>query len=113
MSDHAHAHEHHGPATIGPYVSVAVALTAFTLVSFVVNGMVTGGSLTPFNGFLLILGAAVCKALLVCVVFMHLRWDWSKVYFMIVPALILAPFLMLALLPDIVLYWNNYFREYP
>jgi hypothetical protein len=38
---------------------------------------------------------------------MHLKWDWGRLYFMIIPAMILAPMLVFALLPDIVLYWKH------
>jgi cytochrome c oxidase subunit IV len=47
------------------------------------------------------------KALLVVAIFMHLKWDWGRLYFMIIPAMILAPMLVFALLPDIVLYWKH------
>jgi hypothetical protein len=38
---------------------------------------------------------------------MHLKWDWNRLYFLIVPALILAPMLVFALLPDLVIYWKS------
>ena len=105
MSD-THAADHHGPA-VRSYWLVFVLLCGFTAVSFVVNYFVRAGSLTASTGFIVILSVAIVKALLVCAIFMHLKWDWSKVYFMIVPALVLAPFLMFALLPDILIYWQN------
>jgi hypothetical protein len=36
---------------------------------------------------------------------MHLKFDWGKLYFMIVPAFILGAMLAFVLLPDIVLAW--------
>ena len=42
--------------------------------------------------------------------FMHVKWDWSKLYFLMVPVFVLAPMLVFALLPDIVLYWQNMYR---
>jgi caa(3)-type oxidase subunit IV len=104
MSDQPHAH---GPVDIKPYITVFVALSVFTAVSFVVNKFVNDGTLTTTMGFILILGVAIIKALLVVMIFMHLKWDWGRLYFMIIPALILAPMLVFALLPDIVMYWKH------
>src|SRR5215217_6502820 len=109
MADsHAHAADHaHGPATTRPFMVVFAALCVFTAVSFIVNYFVRGGYVSVGTGFVLILGVATIKALLVVTYFMHLKWDWNRLYFLIIPALILAPMLVLALLPDVLLYWNN------
>jgi caa(3)-type oxidase subunit IV len=102
-----HAHEeHHGP-TMQVYMVVAIALAVFTAVSFVVNNLVRGGSLTSQMGFLIILGVAVCKTGLVGGFFMHLKYEWGKLYFMIVPAFILGAMMMIVLLPDQVLAWHH------
>ena len=98
---------HHGPTTIKPYLTVFALLCAFTAVSFVFNTLANKGTISAQTSFVVILGVAFVKALLVCAIFMHLKWDWSRLYFMIVPALVLAPFMMFALLPDIVLYWSK------
>ena len=105
MND-AHAH-HHGPDTIKPYLVVFGALSVFTLVSFVVNYFVRDHHIAAMTGFIIILSVAVVKALLVCAYFMHLKWDWSRLYFLIIPAMVLAPMLVFALTPDLVLYWSN------
>src|SRR5262249_55246857 len=110
MADtHAHAAgEHpHGPATPQPYFVVFGALSVFTVVSFVVNWFVREEYIARSTGFAIILSVAVVKALLVVTYFMHLKWDWGRLYFLIIPALVLAPMLIFALLPDLVLYWNN------
>lgn len=105
---HAHTHAHaHGPSNAGLYIVIFAMLCVFTAVSFVVNYLVRDHKMAATTGFAVILGVAVVKALLVCAIFMHLKWDWSRLYFLIVPALVLAPFLMFALLPDIVLYWSK------
>jgi cytochrome c oxidase subunit 4 len=103
MSD-THAH---GPSTTKPFLVVFGALCIFTAVSFVVNSLVRGGTLTTSTGFVLILGVACVKALLVVIYFMHLKWDWGRLYFLIIPALVLAPMMIFALLPDLVLFWSN------
>jgi cytochrome c oxidase subunit 4 len=79
----------------------------FTAVSFIVNVFVRGEHIAPGTGFVIILAVAVVKALLVVTYFMHLKWDWGRLYFLIIPALVLAPMLVLALLPDLVIYWSN------
>ena len=102
MTD-AHAPEaHHGP-NVQAYFVVFGALAVFTAISFIVNGIFGAGSHT---GMAIILGVAVIKACLVGVIFMHLKWDWRKLYFMIVPAFILGAMMMMVLLPDIVITWK-------
>lgn len=106
MSEHHHDDHAHG-GTISSYIAVFVALSVFTLVSFGANWLVHHDKMSASTAFIIILGVAIVKAILVAMIFMHLKWDWSKLYFMICPAFILAPFLVLALLPDILLYWKN------
>jgi cytochrome c oxidase subunit 4 len=104
MAD-AHEHAHEGP-DLRLYLVVAAALAGFTASSFVVNFLVRDGRLTAQLGFVLILGVAVCKAVLVGMYFMHLKYDWGKLYFLIFPVSILAVMMMVVLLPDIVLAWH-------
>jgi cytochrome c oxidase subunit 4 len=89
------------------YMAVAVALSGFTVASFVVNYFVREHGLPVVLGFMLILGVAVAKATLVGLYFMHLKYDWSRLYFMIVPAFIIATMMMIVLSPDIVLAWHR------
>jgi cytochrome c oxidase subunit 4 len=103
----SHKDAGHGP-TYQIYMIIAVALAIFTAVSFVVNGQVHAGALSAFNGFLIILLVAVVKATLVGMFFMHLKYDWGKLYFLIIPAFILGTMMMFVLLPDIVLAWQPY-----
>jgi caa(3)-type oxidase subunit IV len=105
MSDASHANGH-AAHPVQPYLVVGGALAIFTIVSFVVNVFVRGGSLTPMAGLALILGVAVVKATLVAIYFMHLKYDWAKVGFMIVPALILGVMFFFVLMPDIVMAWH-------
>jgi len=104
----AHLGEHAEHGGINKYLVVFAALSIFTIVSFVVNGAVRGGSLTPTTGFLIILGVAVCKAVLVAAIFMHLSLDWGRVYFIIIPVMVLGVLMMIVLMPDVVLGWKNY-----
>jgi cytochrome c oxidase subunit 4 len=99
-------HVHHGP-TLTVYLVIAGILTVFTAVSFIVNDLVRHQMLSAMSGLWLILGVAVCKAALVGAFFMHLKYDWFKLYFMIIPGLILACMLVLVLLPDGVVAWRH------
>ena len=101
------AHAHHGPDTIKPYLVVFGALSVFTVVSFVVNYFVRDHHIAAMTGFIVILSVAVVKALLVCAYFMHLKWDWSRLYFLIVPSFILGTMMMIVLLPDGVFGWPS------
>jgi cytochrome c oxidase subunit IV len=107
MSDvqHADAHAGHGPTLIS-YLVVGLALSVFTIVSFVVNGLVKSEKLAIHAGFAIILGVAIVKATLVGAYFMHLKFDWRMIYFMLIPVFILATMMMIVLLPDIVLAWK-------
>jgi cytochrome c oxidase subunit 4 len=105
MSDASHANGH-AAHPVQPYLVVGGALAVFTIVSFVVNVFVRGGSLTPMAGLAIILGVAVVKATLVAIYFMHLKYDWRKVGFIIVPILILGTMFFFVLMPDIVMAWH-------
>jgi cytochrome c oxidase subunit IV len=98
-------HAHHGP-TFRLYMTVAVALSVFTGLSFVFNYLAREHLIRVETSFVLILGVAVCKAVLVGMFFMHLKYEWGKLYFMIVPAFILGAMMMFVLLPDIVICWQ-------
>jgi caa(3)-type oxidase subunit IV len=103
---------HHGP-TFQLYMTVAVVLAVFTALSFVFNYMFRKGHISDHQAFALIMGVAVAKAVLVGMFFMHLKYDWSRLYFMIVPAFILGTMMMIVLLPDIVVAWHKNPREIP
>jgi caa(3)-type oxidase subunit IV len=98
------AHAGHG---VKPYLVVFGALVIFTLLSFVFNYAVRSGSITPVMGFTLILAVAICKAVLVATYFMHLLFDWKRVYFIIIPVMIMGCMMIVVLLPDIVLAWHH------
>ena len=106
MTD-THHDESHGAAVFKAYMVVAVALSIFTACSFIFNWMARHDYITHFVSFVLILGVAIVKATLVAMIFMHLKWDWYKLYFMIVPAFIIGTMMIIVLLPDIVLAWNH------
>ncbi len=106
MTD-THGHGGHAGPSYRGYMVVAGALAIFTASSFGFNRLVNDQVIERHVGFMLILGVAVCKALLVGAYFMHLRWEWGKLYFMIVPAFILGTMMAMVLLPDIVIAWHR------
>lgn len=108
MTDPHHHDDHHGPS-VQTYLVIFAALAVFTLVSFVANGLARRDppTITPEVSFTVILAVAVIKAGLVGLYFMHLKLDWGRVGFMIIPAFILATMMMFVLLPDIVLAWRQ------
>jgi hypothetical protein len=54
----------------------------------------------------LIMIVSVVKATLVALIFMHLKFDWGRLYFLVIPVLILGVMMMVVLLPDIVIGWH-------
>lgn len=106
MTDTHHTGEHHGP-TFKTYMVIFGALSVLTLVSFVANHYARTQAITTTMSFLIILGVAVVKAVLVGMYFMHLVVDWGKLYYFIIPALVLAVLMIVVLLPDIVLTWRH------
>jgi cytochrome c oxidase subunit 4 len=103
---HDVGHHGHGP-TFKAYMAVAVALSGFTVISFVCNWAVRYGYMSAVMAFVIILGVAIVKSILVGLYFMHLKWEWGKLYFMILPAFILGTMMMMVLMPDIVVAWHH------
>ncbi|HYV36295.1 MAG TPA: cytochrome C oxidase subunit IV family protein [Gemmataceae bacterium] len=99
------AGDSHGP-TLQAYFIVFGALCVFTLVSFVVNAMVNADHFSAHAGMAIIMAVAVCKATLVIMFFMHLKYEWMKLYFLIVPVVVLCVMMMIVLMPDIVVAWH-------
>jgi caa(3)-type oxidase subunit IV len=103
---HATTHDAAHDLRVKAYFTVFIALSIFTAVSFLANEAVRQGWIGGFTSFVIIISVAVIKAFLVGLIFMHLNFDWGKVYFIIVPIFILGVMMMLVLLPDIVIPWQ-------
>ena len=97
--------EHHGP-NVKAYLVVFGALSVFTALSFVFNTLARNETISHTQSFMLILGVAIIKATLVGMYFMHLKFDWGRLYFLIIPAFVLGTMMMIVLMPDIVLGWR-------
>ncbi len=86
-----------------PYLKVWGALLVFTVLEYLYAKAVDTQYI-PVGFAMLVLGLmalATIKAGLVGYYFMHLKFEGKWVYFMIVPAGILAAILIIALFPDI------------
>lgn len=103
----SHSHHSGGHPTLLSYVVVFAALAVFTIVSFVANALANNGMIGVATSFVIIMLVAVIKASLVGAWFMHLKFDWGRVGFMLIPAFVLAVMMMLVLMPDIVLAWHQ------
>ena len=106
MSQAHDPHGHHGP-NVKAYLIVFGALSVFTTLSFVFNTLANQGVITHMTSAGFILLIAVIKAVLVAMIFMHLKWDFSRLYFLIFPVFILATMMMIVLLPDIFFAWRH------
>lgn len=98
---HGPAHEHgtHPPPGLGKYLAVFGALLVLTLISF---GIASSPIMdTPAIGWTGMMTVSVCKALLVVLFFMHLRWEANWKYVLTIPASIMSLFLLLMLVPDV------------
>ena len=106
-----HESEPHIGIPVKTYFLVFGALAVFTAVSFLVNfgehHPEDHPIISPYVGFAMIFVVAVCKTVLVAMFFMHLKLDWTRLYFVIVPVSILAVMMLVVLLPDIVLAWHH------
>ena len=105
-SGHATTHDAAHDLRVKAYFTVFIALSIFTAISFLANEAVRQGWIGLHTSVAIIMGVAVIKAFLVGLIFMHLNFDWGKVYFIIVPIFILGVMMMMVLMPDIVIPWQ-------
>jgi cytochrome c oxidase subunit 4 len=96
--DHeAHDSSHH----IGQYFKVFLALCFLTMMSFFTYSDYWPFHDTPSVGWVFMMCVSCCKALLVMLFFMHLKYEADWKYVLTIPASIMSVFLVLALVPDI------------
>ena len=112
MSEAHDPHAHHGP-NVKAYLIVFGALSVFTTLSFVFNTLANQGVITHMTSAAIIMLIAVIKAVLVAMIFMHLKWDWRFLYFLLIPVFIMGAMMMMVLMPDIVLAWHHDAHEVP
>jgi caa(3)-type oxidase subunit IV len=80
------------------YLIVFGTLSVLTLVSYLAYVLVHSASATA--SMMIILLVSVVKATCVAVIFMHLKWDWGKVFGIMIPVVIMAIMMIIVLLPD-------------
>ena len=110
----SHAHDsiagekggHHGP-TFASYIIVFAILCVCTLISFISNGAANGGMISHTTSVAIIMMVSIFKATLVAMFFMHLKYDWFKLYFIVFPVVILTVMMVIVLMPDTVLGWHH------
>lgn len=81
-----------------PYMKIFFVLLVFTVLEYIY------ASFLPLSFLVLVVGLmvlAITKATLVGMYFMHLKFEGRWVYYMLIPACILATVLILGLYPDI------------
>jgi caa(3)-type oxidase subunit IV len=96
----------HGPS-FQVYMYVFYALCVLTATSFLANQLLGRGQTT----FVVIMLVSIVKATLVAMIFMHLKFDWPRLYCIIIPVCVMGVMMMIVLLPDIVLGWHQYFYD--
>jgi cytochrome c oxidase subunit IV len=102
MSD-SHHDDHAGPG-FQTYMFVFYALCVCTALSFIVN-FALGHNLTSAG---IIMIVAVIKASLVAAIFMHLKFDWGKLYCIILPVCVVTVMMVIILSIDATLAWHAY-----
>lgn len=99
-----HAEHAHGPAHASHlklFLTVFVLLCVLTGVSFCTYFDFWKTHVPETAGWALMMAVAVCKALLVALFFMHLRWEANWKYVLTIPSLVMAAILAVSLIPDI------------
>lgn len=106
MSEHEN-HEHAGP-TFQTYMNVFYALCVFTALSFVFNTLAHMGVISHTMSVALIVVVAVIKATCVAAIFMHLKFDWGKLYCIILPVCVVTVMMVIILSIDATLAWHAF-----
>ena len=96
-------HEHAGPS-FQTYLYVFYTLCVCTALSFVVN-LALGENHTSAA---IIMCVSVVKASLVAAIFMHLKFDWGKLYCIILPVCVVTVMIVIILSIDQTLAWHAY-----
>ena len=108
MSEQHHDSGGHDEAALfKAYIKIFIILCVFTAVSFGVNELVRAHVISAMVSLTIIMTVAVIKAGCVAYVFMHLKWDWGKVYCIMIPVVIMCVMLIIVLMPDGVLGWHK------
>ena len=105
MADH---HDDHAGPNFQTYLYVFYALAICTAISFVSNYFIAQQMGREFTSATIIMIVAVIKASLVAAIFMHLKFDWSKLYCIILPVCVVTVMMVIILSIDATLAWHAY-----
>ena len=97
-------HDDHAGPSFQMYMFVFYALCICTALSFVIN-LALGQNHTSAG---IILIVAIVKATLVAAIFMHLKFDWGKLYCIILPVCVVTVMMVIILSIDQTLAWHAY-----
>ena len=111
--DHAHPFpdEHAAGPNFKTYMAIFFALCVFTALSFVFNELARHDIISYDASVAAIVIVAIVKALCVALIFMHLKFDFGRLYCIIIPVSIMAVMMIIVLLPDIVIGWHHGLHE--
>jgi cytochrome c oxidase subunit IV len=101
----ADEHEHAGPS-FKAYMVVFFALCVCTALSFVFNELFRHDVMSHEASVGAIVCVAIIKAILVAGIFMHLKFDFGKLYCIILPVCVVTVMMVIILSIDIVLAWH-------
>ncbi len=101
-----HSEDGHAGPSFQAYMFVFGALCVCTLISFVVNHFFAEKD--PHINAGIIMAVAVVKATLVAGIFMHLKFDWGKLYCIILPVCVVTVMMVIILSIDTTLAWHAY-----
>lgn len=112
MSEHtdSHADGEHDHGGVGKYLVVFGMLCVLTLISFWIgnSSLMKEAKMVAMVGMMVV---SCAKAMLVMLIFMHLKWEANWKYVLTIPAGIMAVFLILMLVPDIGWRTKHYSEE--
>ena len=97
----AHDTQHHEPHDTRVYWYVFFALFVLTGASFFTYSEYWPFHDTPAVGWAFMMAVSVTKATLVMLFFMHLKYEANWKYVLTIPATVMALFLIVALVPDV------------
>jgi cytochrome c oxidase subunit IV len=106
MSDE-HKAEHAGPS-FQAYLYVFIALCVCTALSFLFNELARHDVISHMASVGAIVCVAIIKAILVAGIFMHLKYDFGKVYCIILPVCVVTVMMVIILSIDTVLAWHAF-----
>lgn len=85
------------------YLMVFGSLAVLTGISFGAYEIFGQGPTSLY----IIMAVSVVKASLVAYIFMHLKYDWGKVFGIMIPVVVMAIMMIIVLLPDLVFAWHR------